>query len=95
MQPTSTPKKPRATRKNYGIKKDSIIRLTDKASQIKMRGNRGKFFDCLKTCNGKTVEEFLKKASVDGGDPPRGWIRFFIQEKICTLVDGSSQRKVA
>ena len=39
MQPTTTPKKPRATRQNYGIKKDAIIHLADKASRIKYRGN--------------------------------------------------------
>ena len=95
MQPTSKPKKPRATRKNYGIKKDSIIRLTDKASTAKFRGNRGLFFQHLKSGNGRSVEEFLKKTTKDGGDPPRGWLRFFIQEKICTLSGGIDQKKVA
>tara|TARA_R110000765_G_C18844942_1_gene598385 strand:- start:416 stop:703 length:288 start_codon:yes stop_codon:yes gene_type:complete len=95
MQPTTTPKKPRATRQNYGIKKDAIIHLADKASRIKYRGNRGLFFEYLKTCNGKTVEEFLRKATKDGGDPPRGWLRFFIQDKVCTLTGGIDQKKVA
>jgi hypothetical protein len=75
-------KKDRAPRKDYGFHADSVIRLTDK--EVKYRGQRKDYYDLLKAANGKKVAQFLESAK-DRKDPPRGWLRFFVEDGAATL----------
>lgn len=79
-------KKPRAPRKDYGFAKDAKIRLTD--GDKTYRGKRGEMYDALKKSNGKTVQHFLDN-NKNEKDPPRGWLRFFVQDEACTLEGGT------
>jgi len=75
-------KKERAPRKDYGFHADSVIRLTDK--EVKYRGQRKDYYELLTRFNGKKVSEFLDAAK-DRKDPPRGWLRFFVDDGAATL----------
>lgn len=75
-------KKERAARKDYGFHADSVIRLTDK--EAKYRGQRKDYYDLLVKANGKKVSVFLDSAK-DRKDPPRGWLRFFVDDGAATL----------
>lgn len=79
-------KKPRAPRKDYGFKQGATITLTKEASEKKYRGKRAEYFETLQKCNGKTVEDFEKACPAN--DPPRGWLRFFVQDGAATLSGG-------
>lgn len=79
---TNGEKKDRAPRKDYGFSPDSTIRLTDK--DVKYRGQRKDYHDLLAKFNGKKVSEFLEAAK-DRKDPPRGWLRFFVEDGAATL----------
>lgn len=75
-------KKERAPRKDYGFSAEATIRLTDK--EVKYRGQRADYYGLLKAANGKKVQVFLDSAK-DRKDPPRGWLRFFVEDGACTL----------
>lgn len=79
-------KKARAPRQDYGFAKDAKIKLTD--GEKTYRGKRGEMYEALKKSNGKTVQHFLD-ANKDEKDPPRGWLRFFVQNEACTLEGGT------
>lgn len=79
-------KKPRAPRKDYGFKSGAKITLTKEAAEKKYRGKRAEYFEILQKSNGKTVEDFEK--SCPANDPPRGWLRFFVQDGAATLSGG-------
>lgn len=79
-------KKKRAPRQDYGFAKDAIIRLTD--GEKSYRGRRLEMYEALKASNGRTVEHFLE-ANKNEEDPPRGWLRFFVQNEACTLEGGT------
>jgi hypothetical protein len=78
--------KPRAPRKDYGFAKDATITLTD--GDKSYRGNRLDMYTALKKSNGKTVAHFLE-SNKNEKDPPRGWLRFFVQAEDCTLSGGT------
>lgn len=84
-------KKQRAPRQDYGYRPGAKITLTEAAAEKKYRGKRAEYFEVLKACNGKTVEEFNKRAPA--GDPPRGWLRFFVQDGAATLSGGEEKKE--
>jgi hypothetical protein len=79
-------KKPRAPRQDYGFAKDAKIALTD--GEKSYRGKRLEMYEALKKSNGKTVQHFLDN-NKNEKDPPRGWLRFFVQNEACTLSGGT------
>jgi len=84
--PAPAEKKARAPRADYGFRPGATIHMTEEADGKKYRGKRGEYFTVLKACDGKAVEIFEKKAPE--GDPPRGWLRFFVQDGACELEGG-------
>src|SRR3990167_6368996 len=84
-------KKPRAARADYGFKKGAKITLTKESGDKKYRGKRLEYFEILKKHDGKVVEDFEKKCPP--GDPPRGWLRFFVQDGAVTLSGGVAEEK--
>lgn len=80
-------KKPRAPRQDYGFRKGAVITLTDK--ETKYRGKRLEYFEILQAHDGKTVEEYF--AACPEGEPPRGWLRFFVADGAATLSGGSDE----
>lgn len=85
----SGPKKPRAPRKDYGFHKLATIRVTkhEDGKAPTFKGQRADWYAKLQASNGKSVESFLK--ANEGKDPPRGWLRFFV-EAGCATLDQSS-----
>ena len=79
-------KKPRAARQDYGFAQDAKISLTD--GDKTYRGKRLEMYEALKKSNGKTVAHFLDN-NKNEKDPPRGWLRFFVQNEACTLSGGT------
>ena len=79
-------KKPRAARQDYGFAKDAKISLTD--GDKTYRGKRLEMYEALKKSNGKTVAHYLDN-NKNEKDPPRGWLRFFVQNEACTLSGGT------
>jgi hypothetical protein len=80
----NAPKKERAPRTDYGYSKDAII--ATKEGETKYRGKRKEWYDSLVAANGKTVAEWEEGRKAAGEkDPPRGWLRFFVQEETVTL----------
>lgn len=80
----AAPKKPRAPRQDYGYRLDATITVLEDKSE-KYRGDRKDWFGTVKSYEGKTVGEWLTATKVEGGDPPRGWLRFFVQDGAVTL----------
>ena len=87
-------KKPRAPRMDYGFARDAKITLTD--GDKGYRGKRLEMYEALKKSNHKTVEHFLE-SNKNEKDPPRGWLRFFVQNEACTLSGGTppAEKKAA
>lgn len=83
-------KKPRAPRQDYGFAPDATIKLTD--GEKTYRGKRGTMYEALKKSNGKTVQHFLDN-NKNEKDPPRGWLRFFVQDEACTLSGGTKKEE--
>ena len=83
----NAPKKERAPRQDYGFAKDATIAVVE-AEGKKYRGQRGEWFQTLVAHNGKTVGEWLEDRK-DSKDPPRGWLRFFVQDGSVTLSGGT------
>jgi hypothetical protein len=79
-------KKERAPRQDYGFAKDAKIVLTD--GEKSYRGKRLAMYEALKKSNGKTVQHFLDN-NKNEKDPPRGWLRFFVQNEAVTLEGGT------
>lgn len=85
----NAPKKPRAARADYGFSPDSLIHIV-KDKDNKYRGQRLDWFNRIKEHDGKKVAEFMTKfeksqTSKGTADPPRGWVRFFVQDGTVTL----------
>lgn len=78
--------KPRAPRQDYGFKAGAKITITEDGTKKTYRGKRKEYFERLEAADGKTVEEFF--AACPEGDPPRGWLRFFVQDGAATLSGG-------
>jgi hypothetical protein len=81
----NAPKKERAPRQNYGYAETSLISLTGKEN--KYRGARKKWYDSVVALAGKSVKEWSDSQKAAGEkDPPRGWLRFFIQDGTVALI---------
>jgi len=88
----NAPKKERAPRQEYGFAKDAIIRVDTK--ERKLRGQRGEWFARLQKSDGKTVQHFLDNNqgitnNKGNPEPPRGWLRSFVQDGVCKLEGGT------
>lgn len=83
----NAPKKERAPRQDYGFAKDATIAVVETEGK-KYRGQRGEWFQSLVEFNGKTVGDWLESKK-DSKDPPRGWLRFFVQDGSVTLSGGT------
>jgi len=83
----NAPKKERAPRQDYGFAKDATIAVVADSAK-KYRGQRGEWFQTLVAHDGKTVGEWLENRK-DSKDPPRGWLRFFVQDGSVTLSGGT------
>lgn len=91
-------KKPRAPRVDYGYRPDATIVLTQKEN--KYRGQRKDWFDSIVPYNGKQVQEWeaTRKGLKNGQgtvEPPRGWIRFFVQDGTVKLEGGTDPAPAA
>lgn len=88
----NAPKKERAPRQDYGFKSDAVIAVVEEKG-AKYRGQRKDWYDTVKAHVGKKVEEWITATKKDGGDPPRGWLRFFVQDGSVTLSGGTESVK--
>jgi len=79
----NAPKKPRAPRADYGFSPTAIIALVPEKAH-KYRGSRLAWFQEISGFAGKPVSEFLE-AKKNSEDPPRGWLRFFVQDGTIAL----------
>lgn len=79
-------KKARAPRKDYGYSPTSIIHIVqpEEGKEPKFHGKRKQYFDLLVKFDGKTINDFEGEWP-DKNDPPRGWVRFFVQNGNATL----------
>lgn len=82
----NAPKVPRKPRQNYGYNENAIITLSGKEG--KYRGVRKAWFESLMAFNGQTVKAW-EESRKNEKDPPRGWLRFFVQDGTVTLVAAS------
>lgn len=79
----NAPKKERAPRANYGFAPTSVISLTGKEN--KYRGARKEWFESITPYVGKSVAEWVESRKAQK-DPPRGWLRFFVQDGTVALT---------
>lgn len=84
----NAPPKERAPRTDYGFRADAVIAVNEEKG-AKYRGHRKDWFDTVKAHVGKTVTEWVTATKKEGGDPPRGWLRFFVQDGSVTLSGGT------
>jgi hypothetical protein len=75
--PTAVPKA-RAPRTDYGYSPESTIQIV-KEKENKYRGSRKEWFDSIVAFDGKLVKEW-EESRKGQKDPPRGWLRFFVQD---------------
>jgi hypothetical protein len=88
----NAPKVPRAPRTDYGYHPAATINIVAE-KEAKFRGARLTWFNTLKEYNGKKVAEWVKSQTKEGGDPPRGWLRFFVQEG-AVILTGAPPKEV-
>lgn len=88
----NAPKKERAPRQDYGFKSDAVISVNEEKG-AKYRGQRKDWYDTVKAQVGKKVEEWITSTKKEGGDPPRGWLRFFVQDGSVILTGGTEVKK--
>lgn len=84
----NAPKKERAPRKDLGIHKESVITVTDKLREAKVRGKRAEYRELLLKFDGKKVGEFIEatKAKDTGkGGSGASWMRWFVDEGYATV----------
>lgn len=85
----NAPKKERAPRKDLGISKESVITVTDKAREAKVRGKRLEYRDLLVKFDGKKVGEFVeaaKEKDTGKGGSGASWMRWFVEEGYATVT---------
>lgn len=73
-----TEKKPRAPRADYGFSAESTIQIVTE-KEHSYRGKRLEWFQKLEALNGQLVSKFMDD-NKNSEDPPRGWLRFFVQD---------------
>jgi hypothetical protein len=76
-------KKPRGPRTDYGYSTESTIHIV-KEKENKYRGQRKAWFDSVVAFDGQTVKAWEESRKAEK-DPPRGWLRFFVQDGTVTL----------
>jgi hypothetical protein len=84
----NAPKKERAPRTDYGFRPDAVIGIVEGKGD-KYRGHRKDWFETVKAHAGQTVAQWVAATKKEGGDPPRGWLRFFVQDGSVTLTGGT------
>lgn len=84
----NAPKKERAPRADYGFRSDAVISVNEEKG-AKYRGHRKDWFETAKAHVGKTVQDWVTATKKEGGDPPRGWLRFFVQDGSVVLTGGT------
>lgn len=84
----NAPKKERAARTDYGYRANAVISVNEEKG-AKYRGHRKDWFETAKAHVGKTVAEWATATKKEGGDPPRGWLRFFVQDGSVILTGGT------
>lgn len=87
-------KKERAPRQDYGFAPNAVIGV--KEGEVKYRGKRKEWYDSVASFAGKTVKEWTdhRKTEVEN-DPPRGWLRFFVQDGTVTLTKPAEEAAAA
>lgn len=83
-------KKPRAPRTDYGFSPEATIGI-NKEKAAKYRGQRLEWFNRISAFDGQKVAGFLTKyenakTAKGSDDPPRGWVRFFVQDGTVVLT---------
>lgn len=81
----NAPVKVRAPRTNYGYHEGATISLSTTERSAKLSGHRLAWYDSIKAYDGKTVAEWEESRKGEK-DPPRGWLRFMVQEGLVTLA---------
>ena len=77
------PVKVRNPRKDYGYAEDAVISIVpDKDNAY--RGKRKEWFDSIAAAQGQTVKAWAEGKGSEK-DPPRGWLRFFVQDGTVAL----------
>lgn len=79
----NAPAKPRNPRTDYGYSPDSIIRVVE-GKEAKYKNQRKEWFDSIVASNGRKVSDW-EATRKDQKDPPRGWLRFFVQDGAVSL----------
>lgn len=90
----NAPKKERAARSDYGYRADAVIAVNEEKG-AKYRGHRKDWFETIKAHVGKTVGDWTTATKKEGGDAPRGWLRFFVQDGSVVLSGGTLPEKKA
>lgn len=80
----NAPKKERAPRQNYGYHADATISLLTTEKAGKLRGHRLAWYESIKSYDGQPVKVW-EEARKGEKDPPRGWLRFMVQEGLVAL----------
>lgn len=79
----NAPAKPRGPRQDYGYSADSTIVIV-KDKENKYRGARKAWFDSIVGFDGQLVKSWEESRKAEK-DPPRGWLRFFVQDGTVSL----------
>lgn len=78
--------KPRTPRTDYGFSLDSTIRIVKgEGKENKYRGHRKEWYDSLVKFENQKVSAWADSRK-DLKDPPRGWLRFFVQDGTVSLT---------
>ncbi len=81
----NAPPKVRAPRTSYGYHPQAYIALTTTEKAGKLHGHRLAWYESIKPFSGKTVAEWEESRKGEK-DPPRGWLRFMVQEGLVELL---------
>ncbi len=80
----NAPVKARAPRTNYGYHEGATIEILTTEKAGKLRGHRLAWYDSIKPYAGQSVKAW-EEARKGEKDPPRGWLRFMVQEGLVGL----------
>jgi hypothetical protein len=80
----NAPVKPRAPRTNYGYHELATISILTTEKAGKLRGHRLAWYQSIQPFAGKTVKDWEEDRKGEK-DPPRGWLRFMVQEGLVGL----------
>lgn len=78
--------KPRTPRTDYGFSPDSTLHIVKgEGKENKYRGHRKEWYDSLVKFDNQKVAAWADSRK-DQKDPPRGWLRFFVQDGTVSLT---------